>query len=428
VDNLTHVLAGMLIAEAAVALRSVEENGSPSARAASEVSIFRNVAYVVSVAGNNFPDLDFLWSGVTGRPFGYLLHHRGHSHTLVGAFAIALLLRGAATLYGRWRREAWSPADGRWIFGLCWVGPLAHIAMDTSNNYGTHPFWPLYRGWFYGDAVFIVEPAFWAAGIPPLAWAARSAITRITLLAFLALGLGAAFFVRFVPVPMAVGLLLLALLSGVAGRQREPRARALLGLLACLAVAATFFGASRVAAAAVRAAVGDDHELSDVIVTPMPANPLCFAAVTVGHDGSNYIAHRAVVATWPALFPGRRCPDMEEMPTAPLSPSALADTPHVLWRGQYVAPLRRLLRLYHDNCQAAALLRFLRAPYWRDDADQTLILGDLRYDRNPGLDFSDVHIELQPSLCPRAVPSWTPPRQDLLEMLSLPPPAQRGAR
>jgi inner membrane protein len=177
----------------------------------------------------------------------------------------------------------------------------------------------------------------------------------------------------------------------------------------------------------VRAAVGDDHELSDVIVTPLPANPFCFAAVTVGRDGDNYIALRAKVATWPSLFPGPMCPDTEEMPTAPMAPSAVADTARVFWRGQYVAPLARLVRLYHDNCQAAALLRFLRAPYWLDGADETLVLGDLRYDRNPGLDFSDVRIEARPSSCPRAVPSWTPPRQDLLEM-PLPPPAQRGAR
>jgi inner membrane protein len=425
VDNLTHALAGMLIAEAAVALRPTEESAPLSPGASSRVATsFRHVAYVVSVAGNNFPDLDFLWSGITVRPFGYLLHHRGHSHTLLGALAFALLLGGAAAHWSAARGEVWSRADRRWIFALAFWGPLLHIAMDFSNNYGTHPFWPLYRGWIYGDAVFILEPAFWAAGIPPLAFAARSPITRLLLLAVLGLGLGAAFFVPFVPMPMAVGLVLAALLSAVAARRRGPRARALLGVGASLAVAAMFFAASRVASAAVRAALGDDHAIYDVIVTPMPANPLCLTAVTVERDDGNYIARRATVATWPALFPARRCPDTAEVPTAPLTPSTVADTTRVLWRGQYVAPLGRLVQLYRDNCQAAAILRFLRAPYWIDGDGETLVLGDLRYDRNPGLDFSDVRIELRPSFCPSAVPSWTPPRHDMLDLPSASPPAQ----
>jgi inner membrane protein len=176
-----------------------------------------------------------------------------------------------------------------------------------------------------------------------------------------------------------------------------------------------FFGASRVAAAAVRSAVGTDHRLHDVIVTPLPANPLCMTVVTVGVDRENYIALRATVATWPSLFPLQRCPDTEETPTAPYAPPAVEGTPHVAWRGRYTAPLSRLRSLYRDNCQAAALLRFLRAPYWLEEDDQTAIFGDLRYDRNPGLDFSDVRIELVPKTCPNAVPSWTPPRHDLLD-------------
>ena len=429
-DNLTHALAGMLLAEAAVELWSSDgkaqrELGAPGS---SQVpSTFRSAAYVVSVAGNNFPDLDFLWSRITVRPFGYLLHHRGHSHTLLAAFAIALLLGGGANLWAARRGEAWSRADRRFMFALGLAGPLAHMAMDFSNNYGIHPFWPFYRGWLYGDAVFILEPAFWAAAIPPLLFAARSAITRVTLLAVLGLGLGAAFFVRFVPMPMAVGLAVLAFLGAAAARRAGPRGRPLLGIGACLAVAATFFGASRVAASAVRAAVGDGHELHDAILTPMPANPLCFTAIAVGLSGDDYIARRATVATWPALFPAPSCPDTAEKPTAPLVSSTAADTPHVLWRGQFVAPLHRLIQLDRENCQAAALLRFLRAPYWLVDDDETLVLGDLRYDRNPDLDFSDVRIERRPSFCPSAVPSWRPPRRDLLDKPIPAAPTPRGS-
>jgi len=406
----------MLVAEATMQLRSAagDERASPSSGWRAPSPSWRSVAYVVSVAGNNLPDIDFLWSGIMARPFGYLLHHRGHSHTLLGALVGALMLAGAVIAFTRWRHAAWKSADYRSMFALCLVGPLAHIAMDATNNYGTHPFWPLYRGWIYGDAVFIVEPFFWAAGIPPLVFAVRSAITRTLLLIVLVLGLGVTFFVRFVPTSMALALALLALACAVAAWRAVPRVRALIGVGVCLAVAASFFVASRVAASAVRDALGQDGALCDVAVTPMPANPLCFMALTVEHHGGDYVARRGTVATWPAFYPAPQCPDPEERPTAPFAPSTAADTLHVHWRGEYAAPLTRLVTLYRDNCQAAALLRFFRVPYWVDADDGTLILGDLRYDRNPGLDFSDVRIEGRPTSCPFAVPSWTPPRQDLL--------------
>jgi inner membrane protein len=411
VDNLTHTLAGMLVAEATVQLRSEAGQATPSRGPGPS---WRSVAYVMSVAGSNMPDLDFLWSGVTERPFGYLLHHRGYSHTLPGAVVCTLLLAGMVIALARFRRAAWSRVDLRWMVAICLVGPLVHIAMDASNNYGTHPFWPLYRGWIYGDAVFIAEPFFWAAGIPPLVFAARSPITRITLLAVLVLGIGVTFFLRFVPTPMAVALVLSALACAGAAWRAAPRLRSLLGVGACLVVATTFAAASSVAATAVGDALGNDSDIDDIVVTPMPANPLCFTALTVERKG-DYVARRATVATWPALLPPQRCPDAEERPTAPLGASSAADTPHVHWRGEYVAPFSELAALYRNNCQAAALLRFLRVPYWVLFDDATLILGDLRYDRSPGLDFSDVRIERRPRFCPSAVPSWKPPRHHLLD-------------
>ena len=189
--------------------------------------------------------------------------------------------------------------------------------------------------------------------------------------------------------------------------------RAVAGVGGCFAVAAVFFGAAGAARSAVRRVptAGAVHE---VIVTPMPANPFCFAALTLETDASLYIARRATVAPWPALFPLHRCPDGDDEPTAPLAPSTRADSPAVRWRGEFTAPLDELRSLARDNCQAAALLRFVRAPYWTKDGEGALVFGDLRYDRNPALDFSDARIERRPSRCPANVPSWTPPRADIL--------------
>jgi inner membrane protein len=426
VDNLTHALAGMLLAEAVVQIRARASRGAPSAarrpakvleRDATDAALshgWRSVAYVVSVAGNNAPDLDFLWSGVTARPFGYLLHHRGYSHALPGAMLCALLLAAGVIAWQRWRRFAWSRADFAFLFFLCVAGPIVHIAMDSSNNYGTHPFWPLYRGWIYGDAMFIVEPLFWAAGVPPLIFAARSAITRWTLGAILVGGVALACVVPFVPTPMAALLAVVSLTSCGAAYRAAPAVRVGLGVIGCLAVAATFFAAAHLARTAVRVAVNDEAALLDVVVTPMPVNPFCFTALTVERRGDVYRARRATVATVPSLFSMQRCPDPGEMPTARFAPSTLADTAAVHFRGEYTASVASLVDLHRDNCQAAALLRFLRVPYWTDAASGTLTMGDLRYDRNPGRDFSDAEIEVHPTSCPRAVPSWTPPRRDIL--------------
>ncbi len=62
--------------------------------------------------------------------------------------------------------------------------PLLHIAMDFTNNYGVHPFWPVDNRWFYGDSVFIIEPLFWAA-CAPLAFIFKTHVARFAVLLLL---------------------------------------------------------------------------------------------------------------------------------------------------------------------------------------------------------------------------------------------------
>lgn len=70
-DNITHSLIGIAIAEEAVQYRRHRgENVSKVAQAS---------MWLVSLAANNLPDLDFFYSPITKGPLGYLLHHRGHT-------------------------------------------------------------------------------------------------------------------------------------------------------------------------------------------------------------------------------------------------------------------------------------------------------------------------------------------------------------
>jgi inner membrane protein len=414
-DNLTHTLAGLLLAEAAVQARA------PKAEASAP---FRAAAYFASAWVNNAPDLDFVYAGVTERPIGYLLHHRGHSHTVPIGIAIGVVTAVVGIALARRNDWRWSRSDRITFVALCFLGPFVHVAMDFSNNYGVRPFWPAYSGSFYGDAVFIVEPLFWAASIPSLYFAARTKLGRFVLAAVLALGVVACWTValapettRLVPRGVAGAVTVAALGSTLVARRLGPRARVAFAVAASWTVAAIFFAGSSTARATIRRSLATaGHAIHDVVITPLPANPFCEAALVVQTDGDDYVVQRAMVATVPALYPSESCPTAADgNPTAPLSPVAAVSTPAVTWKGEYRAPLRELSDLAHTNCQAAALFRFLRVPYWVDAGPDELVLGDLRYDRRKDLDFSDVLIAKHPARCPEAVPSWIPPRLDLLE-------------
>ena len=93
-DNLTHSLLGAVVGETLA--RFV-----PNARSVLPETTRRSLYVSLMVVGSNLPDLDSLYTGITGGKLGYLLHHRGHTHTLVGALAIAALT------YGLW---LWWPA------------------------------------------------------------------------------------------------------------------------------------------------------------------------------------------------------------------------------------------------------------------------------------------------------------------------------
>ena len=126
---------------------------------------------------NNIPDFDALYTWITTKPLGSLLHHRGHTHTLVLALPLGLL--SLLPVVGWARRRVWAltSLDWRWLVGLALAGGLLHIAFDSSNSYGVHPFWPFYDGWFYGDSIFIIEPFLWAAMAPPLYFAVETRAT-----------------------------------------------------------------------------------------------------------------------------------------------------------------------------------------------------------------------------------------------------------
>lgn len=108
------------------------------------------------------PDLDIFFSAT---PVGYLLFHRGITHSLAAAPLLGLLAALCMAVY--WRRRngnAWS-GDARardaWSFGQTWalgtVLILLHIWLDCVTTYGTMIFLPFSEYRVRLNGIFIVD-------------------------------------------------------------------------------------------------------------------------------------------------------------------------------------------------------------------------------------------------------------------------------
>jgi inner membrane protein len=409
-DNVTHSIAGLLLAESAARLRA-RAGGSPPTTG------FAPIAAVSSMIAANLPDADLFYSGLGGGDrLGYMLHHRGYTHTVVVAILGAILLWALVTLLWRWRARAWPPrADARWLVALLLAGTLSHLALDWTNSYGVHPFWPLDDRWRYGDAVFIVEPWLWVVSVPTLVAASTSRVTRVLLSLVLLAGLALAWRVDLVSRGAAAALTAGAVVSVAVARVLRADARIAVALAGWLAVTLTMAaGASKARAAVARAVRETDPaaDVFDVVVSPLPANAVCVTAITVERSGATYRVAAARVSSVPSAVPADQCGRRAGAGSS-LGASARRSTSAVQWDREWSASARELEILVRESCPALAAMRFIRVPIWNAIGDSTVMLGDVRYGGG-GSGFADVRVPRRSDTCPRAVPPWTPPRSDLL--------------
>lgn len=114
------------------------------------------------------PDIDIL-AYFRGSITGFA-HHRGITHTFIGApFMAALVLASVWALDRLWlanRREKrrakgkWVPPPPNWklLYLIAFIASLSHILLDFTNNYGVRPFSPFLHKWYAWDIVFIIDP------------------------------------------------------------------------------------------------------------------------------------------------------------------------------------------------------------------------------------------------------------------------------
>lgn len=357
------------------------------------------------------PDADFLYPLVTGNKLDYLLHHRGHTHTIIGALAASLLMIVACEAWMRWRHLPPMRRDRYALWGMALLAPLLHIAMDSTNTYGVHPFWPFDNSWHYGDAVFIMEPLLWAAAIP-LLFVLKTWLTRAVIVAAM---IGAStWLISLSLIPLAFGLVLgsVALAMLAAGYFLSPRAGLIVSICTWTGTTGLFILAHDVAQARTTDFLNERYPAAATLsqsLSPMPVNPVCWEVILVQGDGAHYALSRAMLSLAPSWIPAARCPGrrLNDTTTVPLAKVADAGADNWQWYGEYAMPAGDLSHLTATRCEAAAFMRFARAP-WASMIDGRWILGDMRYDRESQLGFSEIALAPNEE-CPSRIPPWTPP-------------------
>src|ERR1700738_3110499 len=135
-------------------------------------------ATVVAVLAAEAADIDILW-GFDG-PVEALKHHRGITHTFLGAPFVAAVVVAAVGFAYVWlggrraRKRPLEPPETLpnpyrkpplrwfWLYVTALVAALSHILLDWTNNYGVRPFFPFNTRWYAGSFMFIAEPVLWA--------------------------------------------------------------------------------------------------------------------------------------------------------------------------------------------------------------------------------------------------------------------------
>jgi inner membrane protein len=165
-DNLCHTLVGAAMGRAGLASRT-------------------RLAGATLMVAANLPDLDVL---VFATDVPSIAFRRGWTHGVLAQLVLPVGLAAVMALVGRARpsRPGEPPLSAAWLLALSYLGLYSHVFLDFLNTYGIRLLAPLEWRWFYGDAVFILDPWLWlalGAGI----WISRRRLSPVPARAALAL-------------------------------------------------------------------------------------------------------------------------------------------------------------------------------------------------------------------------------------------------
>lgn len=407
-DNLSHSVVGLAVGE--LIHRSLSKESRSDLQ-----SVRRRLLLLCGWAASNFPDLDLFLTPLLPAPLGYLLHHRGHTHTLLYAIPQGIILLALFWLWPSARRllkESSSARTG--VLATVCAGLVLHMMMDSLNSYGIHPFHPFDSRWFFGDMVFIVEPFFWIAFGIPLAMMLTSRVAKSLL--FMLLAGAPVYFTLKGYLPWGSLLLLTMLALGMAALQLQAGMHRRHAIVTAFGVSIAFVFMQGFASGKGRSFVAETVENSshgsqviDVSMTSFPTNPLCwnFVSIERNEQTGSFTLRRGIAALAPSILPVHACP-------APFSAQRVSENgdPAITFLAEDRGSLERLRRLRNENCHFEAWLRFARAPLLGEKE-----ASDARFGwREGGDNFTTMHFEdFKGRECLDLIPGWGFPRSDLLD-------------
>lgn len=160
-DPITHTLAGAVMA------RVGGDRKTPLAAA-------------TLMLAANAPDVDII--STTWGSFASIAFRRGWTHGPIALLILPLVITTAILAWDRFvrrrRRPEAPPVDPQWTLALAILGCLSHPMLDWLNTYGIRVLMPFSGTWFYGDAVFIIDPYWWVLLATPLVLARRGVSSR----------------------------------------------------------------------------------------------------------------------------------------------------------------------------------------------------------------------------------------------------------
>lgn len=336
-DPVTHTLTGAALA------RSGLDRATPLATA-------------TLVLAANAPDVDIL--SYVGGPYFALAARRGLTHGLPAMVVLPFVVAGLVLAWDRWirrrRRPGASPARAGPLLILATVGLLTHPVLDWMNTYGMRWWMPFDDAWSYGDALFIVDPWLWLllGGAVFLSgrWRLRGRV-----------GWG--------PPPSE-------------GRRARATSWALMAAILYVgAMVASDLAASREVRAALE--TRGVSEVDDLMVAPLPADPLGGEVVVRVSDGYLPGEHRWTESPRVRLHPGEIVPRVETV-------------------GRIPEP-ERVVAAAGSHPDARHFLRWSRFPFYRvemEGEDYAVHIGDARYAGRGAGSLGGLTVRLDPSLRP----------------------------
>jgi inner membrane protein len=148
-DNLCHTLAGATLARAGL--------GRYTSRGMATLMI-----------ASNLPDIDVAVFATDTLPMSF---RRGWTHGVLAMAVLPAVLAAAIYAFDRARAQGslshGSSGDAReranlsGLLLLSYLGTWIHVFMDFLNSYGVRLLKPFSERWFYGDALYIVDPVLY---------------------------------------------------------------------------------------------------------------------------------------------------------------------------------------------------------------------------------------------------------------------------